>query len=322
MVRAVRGHRLDVPLRVVFLGRAVEDRKWTLTAPANRVVPVFVDHRSRDLVARISSHHPDVVVVFRPQRLASGVAAALPAATVALIAEAVHVPFSEDGSAWSSVDALSPVTGEAIALAAASFDAEEYDRVMVVDPRIGRLPTDLAVWRSPPLPVDDALYRPGAPLTRDSRALFLGESTAYREAFLVGAKHHYDLRHYAFGLAGEGLARVLGESSIGVALAPGPWTTFEAAAAVHLASGHILLSGQLDPPRGLEAGLDHLMFEEPEELLHLLFELQHRPAAFEQVRRRGRVRAEEFRASRIWPRLLRDLVLDLEAFGTDHRATG
>jgi hypothetical protein len=316
----VRGHDLEGELRVVFVGRAVEEHKWTLTAPAGNLVPAFVDHRSRDLVARVSSYAPDVVVVFGPQRLARGVADALPAATVAFLTESVHVPSSEDGSAWSSAGPLAAATGEAVARAAESFDAAEYDRVMVADPRVARLVTDLAVWRSPPLPVDDALYRPGGPLRPESRAVFLGESTAYREAFLVGAKHHYDLRHYAFGLAAKRLADVLGETSIGVVIATGAWTTFEATAALHLAAGHLLLAAALEPPRGLEAGLDHLTFEEPEDLLHLLFEVRNRPAAFEQVRRRGRVRADEFRASRIWPRLVWDLVLDLDAFGSDRSA--
>jgi hypothetical protein len=158
-------------------------------------------------------------------------------------------------------------------------------------------------------------------MSSHGRAVCLGESTEYREAFLLLAKHFYDLRHYAFGLAGERLAQVLGETEVGVALALGPWTGFEPTAALHLASDHLLLAAPLEPPRGLEPGLDHLTFSEPEDLLHLLFEIGNRPAAFEQVRRRGRVRAEEFRASRIWPRVLADLVLDLEAFGSDRRVT-
>src|SRR4051812_11817676 len=59
-----------------------------------------------------------------------------------------------------------------------------------------------AAWRTMPLPVDDRLSAsvrraPGPP-----RALFVGESSAHRERFLVGAKHEYDLVHYAHGLNG------------------------------------------------------------------------------------------------------------------------
>jgi hypothetical protein len=307
-------------LRVVFVGRTVEEHKWTLTAPADGVLPAFVDHRSRDLVAVVASHRPDVVVVFGPHRLGRGVAAALPAATIACLTEPLHVPWTEDGSPWSSGEIVDARAGEPLNVRTARFDMAEYDRLIVSDPRVWRTLSSLTVWRCSPLPVDDALYRAGKPLTPDSRAVFIGESSVWREAYLVGAKHHYDLRHYAFGLAGERLAHVLTETSIGVVMAAGPWTTFEAAAALHLASGHLLLAGPLVPSRGLEAGLDHLTFREPEELLHLLFELRIRPAAFEQVRLRGRVRAEEFRASRIWPRILRDCLLDLDAFGSERRA--
>jgi hypothetical protein len=315
----VRGHDFERELRVVFVGREVEDRKWTLTAKAGAAVPTFVDHRSRELLSIVAAESPDVVVVFGPHRLARGVAASLPGVCVGFLTDSLPTPRSDDGSPWSSADRLTFDADEA-PMATWSFDASEYDRVMAADPRVARLEVELDIWRSPPLPVDDALYRTRGPLTPDARALFLGASSDWREAFLVGAKHHYELRHYAFGLAGERLAKVLRDTSIGVVLAPGPWSTFEPAAALHLAADHVLLAGPLEPPRGLEAGLDHLTFQEPEDLLHLLFELQQRPAAFEHVRRRGRVRAEEFRASRIWPRLLKDVLHDLHAFGSDRCA--
>ena len=126
---------------------------------------------------------------------------------------------------------------------------------------------------------------------RWARPLFIGESTAYREIFLGEGKHYYDLRHCTFDLAGERLAQVLGETTIGVAPSHGPFATFEAAAPLHLAAGHLLLAGPLVPPRGLESGLDHLTFYGPGDFAHLLYEIHSRPAAFEVIRQRGRVRA-------------------------------
>jgi hypothetical protein len=314
----VRAHDLERDVRVAFVGRAVEDRKWTLTAPVDGIVPTFVDHRARELSSTLEEQAPDVVVVLGPQRVEPGIASGLPGIAVAFVTDPLHVPRTHDGSPWSSNVPL--VTIDPLPLTARSFDPAEYDRVMTVDPRVVRLDGGSDAWRSPPLPVDDALYRTPGALAPGARALFLGESSVYREAFLVGAKHHYELRHYAFGLTGSRLEQVLEETSIGVVLAQGPWATFEPAAALHLAAGHLLLAGPLDPPRGLEAGLDHLSFQEPEDLLHLLFELGQRPSAFEQVRRRGRARAEEFRASRIWPRIVGDLLADLRVFGSDRRA--
>jgi hypothetical protein len=284
-----------------------------LTAPAGGIVPAFVDHLADDLAQQVTTLAPDVVVVFGPDRLAPGLAGSLPAITVAHVLDAVALPDDDDGSAWRVTDdsAPSPTRG---------FAADEYDRVLAADSRVARTDGAAAVWRSPPLAVDDALYDSAdSPLT-GLRPLFLGESTVHREYYLTPAKHHYDLRHYAFGLAGEKLATVLRTTTVGVVLSPGAAPTFEAAAPLHLAAGHLLLAGALAPPRGLEGGLDHLTFEGPGDLVHLLYEIRGRPAAFEVIRRRGRVRAEEFRASRIWPRLLRDLLLDLEAFGSPRAA--
>jgi hypothetical protein len=316
IVGPVRGRVREGPVRVVYVGRATEERRWTLTAPAKGLVPSFVDHRREDVVERVSALDPDVVVVFGPERLERGAARAFPAVALAYLLDPVRVPYSLEGSPWRTADPVDGAAGTGPLGMADAFDVSEYDRIVAADPRIVRSTSSFEVWRSTPLPVDDALYRPaGRPLSI-SRPLFIGESTEYREEFLVQAKHHYDLRHYAFGLAGDRLAHVLRETTVGVVLPPGPFTTFEAAAPLHLAAGHLLVAGPLVPPRGLESGLDHLTFYGPADFLHLLFEIENRPAGFEVMRQRGRVRAEEFRASRIWPRLVRDLFLDLEAFGS------
>jgi hypothetical protein len=317
----VREHLGERPVRVVYVGRVIEDRKWTLTARAGGIVPNFVDHRTDDLVERLSALRPDVVVVFEPQRLPRGVAGGLPAVTVAYVLQPLELAYTkaENGDPWRVADALDPGAVEQWLDVVGAFDSGEYDRILAADPRVARLSGGLDVWRSPPLPVDDALYRPTDQPLLGAKALFIGESTDYREWFLVEAKHHYDLRHYAFGLAGDRLAQILAETSVGVVLPPGPFSTFEPAAPLHLAAGHVLLAAPLAPPRGLESGLDHLTIHGHGDLLHYLYEITTQPAAFEVLRQRGRVRAEEFRASRIWPRLIRDLFLDLQAVGSWRR---
>ena len=303
----------------MYVGRE-GDRTWTLTTRSTDVVPSFVDLRSKDLLGRVSAEQPDVVVVFGPQRLEPGVARGFPGATVAYLLESVEVPLSRDGSPWRLAELRDEPLGPELVPASGRFDATEYDRILAADPRITFSADAPEVWRSPPLPVDDALYRAVDTPLAWARPLFIGEATAYREIFLREGKHYYDLRHCTFDLAGERLAQVLGEATIGVAPSHGPFATFEAAAPLHLAAGHLLLAGPLVPPRGLESGLDHLTFYGPGDFAHLLYEIHSRPAAFEVIRQRGRVRAEEFRASRIWPRLLRDLFLDLDAFGSPRRA--
>jgi hypothetical protein len=318
----VRVHLGERPVRVVYVGRAVEERKWTLTAPVAGLVPGFVDHRARDVVEQVSALSPDVVVVFGPQRLPRGLAAALPAPTVAYVLEPLEVHYKKPGSSdpWRVGDELDSEIARRWLDVAGAFDAAEYDRIITADPRVARLRDGPEIWRSPPLPVDDALYRSTDEPLRGARPLFIGESTEYREWFLLEAKHNYDLRHYAFGLAGERLAQVLDGTTVGVVLPSGPFNTFEPTAPLHLAAGHVLLTAPLVPSRGLESGLDHVTIQGIGELLHHLFEITTQAAGYEIVRQRGRVRAEEFRASRIWPRLIGDLLLDLDAFGTPRRA--
>jgi hypothetical protein len=57
---------------------------------------------------------------------------------------------------------------------------------------------------------------------------------------------------------------------------------------------------------------------EPDQLLAVLRAAVRFPRAFDRVRIRGRRKAESFRASHVYPRLIADLSTDLRVFGT-HR---
>jgi hypothetical protein len=50
--------------------------------------------------------------------------------------------------------------------------------------------------------------------------------------------------------------------------------------------------------------------------------LRWRPDSYERVRVRGRLKAEQHRASRVWPRIVRDLLRDLSVFGTARTLQG
>ena len=79
------------------------------------------------------------------------------------------------------------------------------------------------------------------------------------------------------------------------------------------------VSETLVPSRGLEPGIDYLEISEPLELLSALRTVTRHPDAYHRVRVRGRMKAEQYRASRVWPRLVADCFADLEAFGTTRR---
>jgi len=81
-----------------------------------------------------------------------------------------------------------------------------------------------------------------------------------------------------------------------------------------------VLSEPLSPLHGLEPGIDFVEFVRPDQLVTILSQLHRRPDAHERVRLRGRSKAEQFRGSRVWPRLIGDLFDDLRAFGTQRTA--
>ena len=94
------------------------------------------------------------------------------------------------------------------------------------------------------------------------------------------------------------------------------YPSFENRVSMHLAAGHLVLSEALDPLHGLEPGIDYLQVDSPHELRRALTVVTRFPRVHHRVRVRGRLKAEQFRASRVYPRLIADLLADLDAFGS------
>ncbi len=303
----------DAPRRVAFVGQRTF---FEACALEDGVVPglraAFLEFRAgadpAALRARLDALDPDVVVVFRPEVLPAGLLAGLRALVLGFLTEPLprgpHVT-SRDlaGRLWELRRA----------------DPADVDRVVCFDPLVveaaeGALP----VWRSAPLPVADRLFGPPVPsraVTAPPRVLFVGRSTEHRERMLAPAKHRFDLLHVAFGVDVARLGGLLAEHEIGVNLHTDVHPSFENRVLLHLAAGHLVLSERLDPSHGLVADVDLVEVRTPAELLGALEALEADPGRWAGVRARGRASAERFRASRVWPRLVADLVADVAASG-------
>ena len=71
----------------------------------------------------------------------------------------------------------------------------------------------------------------------------------------------------------------------------------------------------LSPSNGLDAGFDYLEASTPDDLVSFVGLITEDPAQFEWMRLRGRQKAEAFRASRVYARLLLDALFDIAEFG-------
>ncbi len=146
----------------------------------------------------------------------------------------------------------------------------------------------------------------------------LGRWTPRREHFLIDAKHAFDLLHVDGGAIGDRLLELYATTSVAINVHDSDRLAFEHRVPMHLAAGHLLVSERLSPLRGLEPGLDFLELPGPNDLLQILGPLREFPELHHRVRLRGRRKAEHFRASAVYARLLGDLQRDIAAFGS-HR---
>ena len=258
---------VGAPLRVAFVGPRPDFDACVPHAPVAGIVPSFVDWRDGD----------------DRRELRAALAAAAPHVVVAL--DAPHLP----------ADTLDDLGAASLGIVAApsSGGVAGYDRLVSTT----ATPTP-DIWRSFPLPVDDRVYAPVRMLGGSSRALFVGASTAYREQLLVKAKHEHDLLHYAHGLWGDAMREVFSNVDIAINVHREGGTAFEHRVLLHLAAGHLLLSEPLAPLQGLEPEVDFIPIARSDELIVVLDQTRDCRELHQRVRRSGRAKAEEYRASR------------------------
>ncbi|HEV7772191.1 MAG TPA: hypothetical protein VGO48_02745 [Conexibacter sp.] len=298
------------PLRLAFVGQATFFEACALTRDAPGLETRFVEFRQdgdpAPMLASLRAWAPHVVLVFRPEIVPHGLFVGLPAATLGFLTEPLP-----RGTGASHPDLTSRLK------MLERVDAGNFDRIVAFDPNVVEAAERvLPVWRSLPLPVDDRFFAEPSPIAGRPRVMFVGRSTAHREQLLTPAKHAFDLLHVAFGVDAERLDALMREHDVGINLHNEPYPSFENRVSLHLAAGHLVVSEPLDPTHGLEAGIDYLEIGSPAMLHDAIALLQRFPNIHQRVRVRGRMKAEGFRASRVYPRLLHDLLLDLRAFGT------
>lgn len=299
-------------MRVAFVGQSVFFAQCSLEEPIEGMEPFFVDFRSaappQPLIARLNEIDPDVVLVFRPEIIPEAAFQRLRARTIGYLTEPLprsngdHHPDLQARLRWLK-----------------EVDPGNFDRIVCFDPLIAETAGSvLPVWRSLPIPVADSLFADVHERGRPPRLLFVGRSTEHREQLLAPVKRH-PIVHIGHGLHGERLVRFMRRADVQLNLHNNPYPSFENRVCIALAAGHLVISEQLSPRHGLEPGRDYLEFERAEQLAELIAELQRDPDAYVEVQRAGRQKAEEFRASRVYPELLQDAMADIEAHGSGRR---
>lgn len=297
-------------LRLAFVGQGTFFEACALMRDTARLETRFIEFREGAelgrLIGELRAWRPHVVLVFRPEIVPAGAFAGLDAATLGFLTE----PLPRGSGAHEDLE---------IRLAALKkVDRGNFDRIVAFDPNIVESAERvLPVWRSLPLPVDDRFFADVEPIRGRPRVMFVGRSTAHREQLLVPSKHSFDVLHLAFGVDAERLDALMREHHVGINLHNEPYPSFENRVSLHLAAGHLVLSEPLHPLHGLEPGIDFLEISTAGELHGRIELLRRQPDVYHRVRVRGRMKAESFRASRVYPRLVHDLLLDLRAFGTE-----
>lgn len=307
------------PLRLAFVGQQTYFRACALAEDSDRVTTTFIDHRAgRDgnlLRSRLDQFSPDVVVLFRPETVAPGLLADLPARILGFLTEPISRETSGGARHWDLESRRRDLR---------ETDRANVDRLVSFDPLIVPVVEEevgMPVWQSLPIPVSDHLYGPVSdpPAGSPPRMLFVGRSTVHRENFLMGAKHRFDVLHVAFGIQDDELTRLMQRHQVTFNVHNEPYPSFENRVYLHLAAGHLVITEPLSPSHGLVSGEDYVEVSTPEALTAAAAAAHDDLDAFRGIRESGRAKAENVRASVVWPALCDELLADIAASGS-HRS--
>lgn len=300
-------------LRVALVGQDTFFLACALEPPCSWAEPVFEDFRAgadpQRLIERLRGLDPHVVVVFRPELIPPGLFGDLPALTLGWLTE--PLPRSPDGNG------AHPDQVRRLEYLAAT-DPGNVDRVVSFDPLVVSAAAQyLHVWRSVPLPVADSIFVDRIASDRESRPLFIGRSTPHRERMLERSKHVMELLHISHGTKRDELRDAFKRTTVSVNLHNEPYPSFENRVPLSLAAGRLVISEPLSPSHGLEPGIDYVEVADPWELERAIWAVKSYPEAYRPMRLRGRLKAELFRASRIYPRLVAAALHDVAVFGSE-----
>lgn len=297
------------PLRVAFVGQGVYFRQCTMERAADGVEPFFVDFRAAAsgpaLLGALEDLDPDVVLVFRPEIVPAGLFGRLRAVTLGYLTE--PLPRARRGNHPDLKGRMSALE---------EIDPGNFDRIVSFDPLIAETAgTVMPVWRSLPLPVADAMFMEVRERSDPPALLFVGRSTEHREQMLEPLKQAHPIVHIGHGLFGAPLERFFAVSDVQLNLHNNAYPTFENRVTIALAAGHLVISEPLSPPHDLRPGVDYLEVQTPTQLLEIADQLAGERTAFADVQAAGRRQAERFRATRVYPTLLRGALADVQENG-------
>jgi hypothetical protein len=298
--------------RLGFVGQTTYFAACALADEHPLLATRFIEFRAGGdaaaLHAELDAFAPHVVVVFRPEIVPEGAFADLRAATVGFLTE--PIPRSDDRRAHPDLQRR--------LFELSQVDRSNFDRVISFDPLIAATSerVGLSVWRSLPLPVADHFFAPARRIQAPPRLLFAARGTRHRLKLLRPLQQRFDVLHVSFGFVDSEFDALIRAHDVGINLHNEPYPSYENRVSIYLAAGMLVISEPLSPEHGLEPGIDFLEATSGEDLVAHVQRLHAFPGVYDRVCARGRRKAEAFRASHVYPRLVADLWADLAAFGT------
>lgn len=313
--------------KIAFVGQKTYFESASLLSATDEIVPLFVNYKHGEnpqaMRERIQQFSPDLIIAFKPESFPRSSLLNLPGFKVGWfteplprIAQKGSLGFlAEDVTGHNpKPDVYFPQEAEADLfrreVSLKQLDNKQFDYFISYDTEIVETLSKYAlISQSIPLCVDDSFFAELPETVNPARVGFFGRPTKHRDLFLNGLLHEFEIKYIAHGISGSDLKYLLKNIDIAINLHNEGYPNFENRVPLHMAAGNLVLSEPLHPLNGLEPNIDFAEFRSPNDLHLLLTELYRFQDSFELMRIRGRKKAEYFRSSTVYGKLISTLNL-------------
>lgn len=314
-------------IKIAFVGQRTYFESASLSTQTNLIEPYFLDFRSgtdsSSLLARLFQLKPDVMIVFRPEIYPNSIFSEINALKIGWFTEpTIRLNQNTNTQQYShpieefDVELNSRLVDAAINDLTRRFeqtkelDSSQFDLYISYDPYVAESINSqiVPIWKSLPLPVDDLYFSDPKNSQVPPRIGFFGRPTEHRDQYLNKFLHEFDIRYFAHGVFGNDMKMAFENLEVGINIHNERYLNYENRVSLHLAASHLVISEPLSPTHGLEAGSDFIEFQNPTDFEIILREIWQYPDAFMQTRLNGRRKAEYFRASAVYDKLINELV--------------
>lgn len=308
--------------RVCFLGRTSNSLPHILSSETKFITPFYIDLEKTDdlktVISSLDSFDPDYLIVLDPLNAPAEVIEHHKCFKIAYVNSRVTEFVSPTKTSQihplmqpdpDLSDAIQSEYQTALLIEKESTNSMNLERYNIIATSTLNFKSPMftsIMWCSIPIPIDDRLFSAVKSVKFPPQFVYVENNTLYSTSYRDCLSEISEVLVIPGGYTDQSLTRTL-DTDVFLNINRYPHQFLNERVPLHLAAGVLVISEPLHPTHGLEPNVDFLEIENPIDFCMILEELTNFPESVQRIRNSGRRKAEYFRASAVYEKLIREI---------------